>query len=78
MAALGPPIPLVIPHGGAPAVATVPHLPFGADLGTITGWLVDATATKRSSHISRGLARGFDRLSRIFWLSGTHGTMKQS
>jgi hypothetical protein len=59
MAALGPPIPLVVPMGGAPAEATVPHLPFGADPGTITGWLLDATSTETSSGISRGLERGF-------------------
>jgi hypothetical protein len=44
MAALGPPIPLVVPLGGAPAVATAPYLPFGADPGTITGWLLNANA----------------------------------
>jgi hypothetical protein len=62
MAALGHPILLVVPPGGAPAVATAPHLPFGADPGTITGWLLDATATETSSNISRRLTRGFNWL----------------
>jgi hypothetical protein len=61
MAAVVPPIPMVVPPGGAPAVATAPHLPFGGDPGTITGWLLDATSTT-SSDISRGLEQGFNWL----------------
>jgi hypothetical protein len=52
---------MVVPPGGAPAVATAPHLPFGGDPGTITGWLLDATSTT-SSDISRGLEQGFNWL----------------
>jgi hypothetical protein len=52
---------VVVPPGGGPAVATVPHLPFGGDPGTITGWLLDVTAIAMSSDISRGLVQGFDR-----------------
>jgi hypothetical protein len=63
MAAAVPNVPILVPPGGAPAVATAPHLPFGGDPGTITGWLLDATATETSSDISRGLERGFNRLS---------------
>jgi hypothetical protein len=62
MAAAVPVVPILVPPGGAPAVATAPHLPFGGDPGTITGWLLDATSTATSSDISRGLERGFDRL----------------
>jgi hypothetical protein len=63
MAAAVPNAPFLVPPGGAPAVATAPHLPFGGDPGTITGWLLDATSTETSSDISRGLERGFNRLS---------------
>ena len=55
MAAAIPNVPVFVPPGGAPAVATAPHLPFGGDPGTITGWLLDATSTETSSDISRGL-----------------------
>jgi hypothetical protein len=61
MAANAPPI-QVVPPGRAPAVATAPHLPFGGDPGTITGWLLDTTSTATLSEISRGLAQGFNRL----------------
>jgi hypothetical protein len=57
MAATVPNIPVFVPPGGAPAVVTAPHLPFGCDPGTITGWLLDATATETSGDISRGLER---------------------
>jgi hypothetical protein len=43
-------------------VATAPHLPFGGDPDTITGWLLDTTLTTTSGEISRGLALGFNRL----------------
>ncbi len=62
MAAAIPNVPVFVPPGGAPAVATAPHLPFGGDPGTITGWLLDATSTETSSDISRGLEQGFNRL----------------
>jgi hypothetical protein len=52
----------VVPPAGAPPVPTAPQLPFAADPGTITGWLLDATATETSSSISRGLELGFNRL----------------
>ena len=60
MAAAMPPIPFVVPPYGAPTVATTPHLPFGANPGTITRWLLDATSTETSSDISNGLALGFN------------------
>jgi hypothetical protein len=63
MAAAIPNVPVLVPPGGAPAVATAPHLPFGGDPGTITGWLLDATSTETSSDISRGLELGFNRLN---------------
>jgi hypothetical protein len=52
----------VVPAAGAPPVPAAPQLPFAADPGTITGWLLDATATETSSSISRGLELGFNRL----------------
>jgi hypothetical protein len=61
-AAGGLPIPGIVPPGGAPPAVTAPQLPFGADPGTITGWLLDATSTETSGTISRGLERGFNRL----------------
>jgi hypothetical protein len=60
MAAMAPPF--IVPPGGAPALAVAPQLPFAADPGTITGWLLDTTATKTSDIISKGLERGFNRL----------------
>jgi hypothetical protein len=37
----------LVPPGGAPPIpVTMPRLPFAADPGTITGWLLDATATE--------------------------------
>jgi hypothetical protein len=62
MAAAIPNVPVCVLPGGAPAVATAPHLLFGGDPGTITGWLLDATLTETSSDISRGLEQGFNRL----------------
>jgi hypothetical protein len=62
MAAAIPNVPVFVPPGGAPAVATAPHLPFGGGPGTITGWLLDATSTETSSDISRGLEQGFNWL----------------
>jgi hypothetical protein len=52
----------VIPAAGASPVPTAPQLPFAADPGTITGWLLDATTTETSGSISRGLELGFNRL----------------
>jgi hypothetical protein len=61
-AAGGLPMPGIVPPGGVPPVDTAPQLPFGADPGTITGWLLDATSAETSGTISRGLERGFNRL----------------
>jgi hypothetical protein len=60
MAALAPPI--LVPPGGAPAPAVTPQLPFGADPGTITGWILESSTTETSESISRCLERGFNRL----------------
>jgi hypothetical protein len=60
MAAMVPPI--VVPPVGAPAVAVTPQLPHGADPGTITEWILQATSTETSDSISRGLELGFNRL----------------
>jgi hypothetical protein len=53
---------LVSPGGAPPVLVSTPHLPFAADPGTITGWLLDATATKRASSISREMKRGLNHL----------------
>jgi hypothetical protein len=53
---------LVLPGEAPPAPVSAPHLPFAADPGTITGWLLDATATKTSSSISREMEGGLNRL----------------
>jgi hypothetical protein len=63
-AAGGLPMPSIVPPGGAPPVDMAPQLPFGADRGTITGWLLDATLTKTPGTDSRGLEPGFN------WLVG--------
>ncbi len=60
MAAMAPP--LMMPPGRAPTVAVMPQLPFAADPGTITGWLLDTTATETPAIICKGLEQGFDRL----------------
>ena len=60
MAGMVPPI--IVPPGGVPALAVTPQLPFAADPGTITGWLLDTTSTETSDSISKGLERGFNRL----------------
>ncbi len=60
MAAVPPPQ-MVLP-GVSPAVAVTPQLPHGADPGTITGWILQATSTETSESISRGLELGFNRL----------------
>jgi hypothetical protein len=48
-------MPVIVPPGGAPAVAVTPQLPFWVDPNTITGWFLDETSTKTLSSISRGL-----------------------
>jgi hypothetical protein len=60
MAAVVPPV--IVPPGEAPALAVTPQLPFAADPGTITGWLLDITTTETPESISQGLERGFNRL----------------
>jgi hypothetical protein len=60
MAAMAPPI--MTPPDGAPTVAVPPQLPFAADPGTITGWLLDTTAMETLAIISKGLEHGFNRL----------------
>jgi hypothetical protein len=54
--------PNVVPPGGDPPVLGVPQLPFAADPGSLTGWLLDNTATETSASISNGLDLGFTRL----------------
>ena len=60
MAAVPPPI--MVPPDGVPAVAVMPQLPHGADPGTITGWILQATSTETSESIARGLELGFNHL----------------
>jgi hypothetical protein len=55
--------PLVVgPPGAAHGLAVAPQLPFGADPGTIMGWLLESTATETLENISRSLELGFHRL----------------
>jgi hypothetical protein len=60
MATAAPPI-LVLPDG-ALDVDVMPQLPNGADPGTITGWLLEASLTKTLDSISSSLEQGFHRL----------------
>ena len=53
---------ILVPPGGAPAIAVTPQLPHGPDPDTITGWLLDATATEMWDGMSKGLEGGFNRL----------------
>jgi hypothetical protein len=47
--------PMPVPPGGAPPAMGLPQLPYAADTGSLTGWLLDSTATKLLDSISRGL-----------------------
>jgi hypothetical protein len=60
MAAAVPPA--IVPPGGAPPGVVVPQLPYAADPGSVTGWILDATATETSDSISKTLELGFSRL----------------
>jgi hypothetical protein len=40
----------------------IPQLPYAADPGSLTGWLLEITATETSDSISRNLELGFTRL----------------
>jgi hypothetical protein len=60
MTAMAPP--MVVPPGGAPMQPVTPQLPYGADPGTISGWILQSTSTKTSDSISKGLELGFNRL----------------
>jgi hypothetical protein len=60
MAALGAPV--VVPPGAPPPHLGVTQLPYAADPGSLTGWLLDSTTTETSNSISGGLERGFTRL----------------
>ena len=61
MAAIpGPPI--VIPPVGPP-VLQAPQLPFAADPGSLTGWLVDESVTGSLGELMAHMNRGFNRLT---------------
>jgi hypothetical protein len=62
MAGVGGPIPVIVPPPGAPPPVVAPQLPFAADPGTITGWLLDDTASQTPTDVARALDRGFNRL----------------
>jgi hypothetical protein len=49
--------------GGAPPLVDAPLLPFGADPGSITGWMLQATMTDTPSTISLQTERSFVRLA---------------
>jgi hypothetical protein len=50
-------------EGGAPPFGDAPQLPFGADPGSITGWMLQATMTDTPSTISLQTERSFARLA---------------
>jgi hypothetical protein len=54
---------LIPPPGGPPPVPVAPQLPYAADPGSITGWLLQETSVETSSDISFGMERGFNRLT---------------
>ncbi len=60
---MSPPVVGGPPGGAPPAPAQVPHLPFAGDFGTLTGWLLEKTATETSEAISRDINSGFERLA---------------
>jgi hypothetical protein len=64
MAALGTPVPVLLPPGGLPPPAA-PRLPFGADPGTITGWLLENTVDSTSHSISLEMEQCFNRLDNV-------------
>jgi hypothetical protein len=70
MAAPAPPI--VVPPGSPPPLG-VSQLPYAADTGSLTGWLLDTTATETSSGIVGGLDRSFNRLVHNVPLDGDPG-----
>jgi hypothetical protein len=49
--------------GGAPPFVDAPQLPFGADPGSITGWMLQATMRDTPSTISLQTERSFARLA---------------
>jgi hypothetical protein len=57
MAGVGGPVPVLTPP---PGVAL--QLPFGADPGTITGWLLDETSSQTTADVAQTLDRWFNRL----------------
>jgi hypothetical protein len=48
--------------GGAPPLGVAPQLPCGADPGSITGWMLQATMAETPSTISLQMERSFARL----------------
>jgi hypothetical protein len=52
----------IVPPVGPPPPAGAPQLPYAADLGSLTGWILENTVTETSSSISKALGRGFARL----------------
>ena len=71
MAAAVPPV--IVPPGGAAPGLVVPQLPYAADPGSLTGWILDATATETSDSISKTLELGFSRLVDNIPASGNPG-----
>lgn len=64
------------PALGVPPVppALAPPLPFPADAGTITGWLVDQSVTVTSSSLVQDIEAGFARLSQNIPADPLHAT----
>jgi hypothetical protein len=62
MAGVGGPVPVLAPPPGVPSPVAAPQLPFGADPGTITGWLLEETASQTTADVAQTLDRWFNRL----------------
>jgi hypothetical protein len=63
----------IVPPVGPPPLVVVPQLPYAADPGSLTGWVLETTATETSGSISKSLGRGFARLVDNVPLDGDPG-----
>jgi hypothetical protein len=63
--------------GGAPPLVDAPQLPFGADPGSITGWMLQATMTDTPSTISLQTERSFARLNHHDYAAARQGIIDE-